>query len=1053
MPEENAIQKRDHHEIEAVNAYNLADTVIYKTYLEKMNEMTVFPCPPEIKDLELLNIASFFRVERFVSEKNENNRDKLISVFHAVASCGGSVLVLIHSDGKKINYYFGTKTPSEDDLDILENAENALEKTLKGNFPGTNIVRISKGDEIKEIEKVFHNVEFEKQEKHICTITGIAGLRSKEESHEKLFVQGMEKLIDSMRGEEYSLLLIADPVSQKDVNMVKQAYENLYSDLFPLADHELTYGVNESESVSVSLTKGFAESIGKSVADSLTYTKGSFKSHTHSTSDTKGFNIGTSIKNPLAKLPFIGKKFSSSLDIGYSQSHTEDDSDTSGTNESTAIGKSIAVTKTGTTSKQTSEGEQKTQGISKGLQLKFENKSVKNLLEKIDLQLKRLDACRDTGMWNCSVYCLSDKPYICKITASAYQSILRGENSSIEAGTITQWSPENAVAILPYLEKMHHPLLKWADREITPSSLISTSELTIHAGIPQSSVSGLPVLEIAAFGREVVKHWESKKKPDNNDGIRLGNIYHMGSEEERPVFLNKKSLASHTFITGSTGSGKSYTVYQLLNEIIKSGGHFLVIEPAKGEYKDIFGNRKDDVSVYGTDPALTPLLRINPFALPNGNKDASQNIHILAHLDRLIEIFNVCWPMYAAMPAVLKDAIETSYEQAGWDLASSTFIKKDAKKDTVKYPSFADITKNITKIIDNSDYSEEVKGNYIGALITRLKSLTNGINGMIFTDDELGDKKLFDENVIVDLSDAGTETQALIMGILILKLQEYRKTSRDEKDAGLRHITVLEEAHKLLKRTSTEQSSETANLLGKSVEMLANAIAEMRTYGEGFIIADQSPGLLDMSVIRNTNTKIILSLPGEGDRVLVGKAAGLNDDQIVELAKLQCRVAAIYQNNWIQPVLCKVQEFNDFDKEFIYQEADTKINEKTGAVVDLKQYAMNEKIDKITLKEKIEAVDIADFKKLGQGFIASLFKNNEKVFIEAKKTAGTVEETLDISSFKTYLVRNLEPSLLDYEKDLREHILTCIVLENCSKNKFKKMSESWNDLISKEGAL
>ena len=68
--------------------------------------------------------------------------------------------------------------------------------------------------------------------------------------------------------------------------------------------------------------------------------------------------------------------------------------------------------------------------------------------------------------------------------------------------------------------------------------------------------------------------------------------------------------------------------------------------------------------------------------------------------------------------------------------------------------------------------------------------------------------------------------------------------------------------------------------------MLANAIAEMRTYGEGFIIADQAPGLMDMSVIRNTNTKIIMRLPDYYDRELVGKAANLDEDQITELAKL-----------------------------------------------------------------------------------------------------------------------------------------------------------------------
>src|SRR5699024_4520949 len=123
------------------------------------------------------------------------------------------------------------------------------------------------------------------------------------------------------------------------------------------------------------------------------------------------------------------------------------------------------------------------------------------------------------------------------------------------------------------------------------------------------------------------------------------------------------------------------------------------------------------------------------------------------------------------------------------------------------------------------------------------------------------------------------------MGLLIIKLQEHRMVTSGINE-GLKHITVLEEAHNLLKRTSTEQSSESANLLGKSVEMLTNAIAEMRTYGEGFVIADQAPGLLDIAVIRNTNTKIVLRLPEYSDRELVGRAMGLNDDQIEELSRL-----------------------------------------------------------------------------------------------------------------------------------------------------------------------
>ena len=213
--------------------------------------------------------------------------------------------------------------------------------------------------------------------------------------------------------------------------------------------------------------------------------------------------------------------------------------------------------------------------------------------------------------------------------------------------------------------------------------------------------------------------------------------------------------------------------------------------------------------------------------------------------------------------------------------------------------------------------------------------MTNGLNGMIFCDDEISCNMLLENNTIVDLSRVGSsETKSLIMGILVLKLQEYRISSAEGMNSNLKHVTVLEEAHHILKRTSTEQNQEGANLLGKSVEMIANAIAEMRTYGEGFIIADQSPGLLDMAAIRNTNTKIIMRLPDKGDRELVGYAANLDDDQIKELAKLPCGVAAVYQNEWVQPVLCKVKLYDAETDDYSYVPEHNDVN--TESIEDKK---------------------------------------------------------------------------------------------------------------------
>ena len=194
--------------------------------------------------------------------------------------------------------------------------------------------------------------------------------------------------------------------------------------------------------------------------------------------------------------------------------------------------------------------------------------------------------------------------------------------------------------------------------------------------------------------------------------------------------------------------------------------------------------------------------------------------------------------------------------------------------------------------------------------------MTNGLNGQIFSANEIDSKTLFDTNVIVDLSRIGSqETKSLIMGVLVMRLSEYRMSAGTESNSRLKHITVLEEAHNIL-GTSSPSSVEGSNIFGKSVEMLSNAIAEMRTYGEGFIIADQSPSSVDISAIKNTNTKIIMRLPEENDRRMLGKSAALNDNQIDEIARLPQGVAVVYQNDWVEPVLCRIDRFKGEEKEF-----------------------------------------------------------------------------------------------------------------------------------------
>jgi hypothetical protein len=149
------------------------------------------------------------------------------------------------------------------------------------------------------------------------------------------------------------------------------------------------------------------------------------------------------------------------------------------------------------------------------------------------------------------------------------------------------------------------------------------------------------------------------------------------------------------------------------------------------------------------------------------------------------------------------------------------------------------------------------------------------------------------------------------MGVLIMKLGEYRSSCADGTDLPLKHVTVLEEAHNILKCTSKSQDAESSNIVGKSVEMICNSIAEMRTYGQGFIIVDQSPSSVDIAAIKNTNTKIIMNLPLEDDYLIVGKSVALSEEQIIEIPRLSLGTAIVKQNNWTMSVMVKIDKAED----------------------------------------------------------------------------------------------------------------------------------------------
>ena len=867
-------------EISVENRLEIIEEGIRKKYLARLTEMKIVPLD-DLEPLEsyLIDNVRLYKITEMVYHKGEPATDKFTTVFNTLSTYDASVFIIIDSDGINTDFYIGVRN-NETDISKKRSTVtlgDTLKNTLIGHFPGIKIENESR-QVISELSEKIHN------QHNVASVSVVGTGKSGNDKSNEHFVQGLEKLALALSGKQYIGIIIADNQPAQSVQVLRKTYQDIYTKLFPLKTVQIT----ESESTSSSSSKSFFEMNGKQKAAMLGGAAASLA----------GVIGGAVIGAPLGGVGATGGAMVGGQIMGQF----------SGFLNSLAPNEQLSKSKSSSTI------------------VTNENKAVTDLLKLIDESITRLNEFDSYGMWNVAGYFISDDMSASEIAASNYRSLMNGENSGREVSAINSWRSNDPYILgkfedlTTYLSRFAHPQFFYGQSGNTgvvtdATTSISGKELGLHLGLPRATVPGLPVVEHAEFGKEVYKYklFNKTESTDPADRMTLGKVFDLGQITNKVVELNNKSLNMHTFITGSTGSGKSNAVYQMLVELHLDKIPFLVIEPAKGEYKDVFGNW-NDVNVYSTNPDVAELININPFRFP-------KSIHVLEHIDGLVEIFSVCWPMYDAMPAFFKDAILRAYESVGWDLGSSTFDGEN-----IEYPDFEILAEQLDELISNSDYASDIKSNYRGALITRVRSLTVGLNKYIFTNEQTPYRKLFDENCILDISRIkSSETKALIMGLMVYILNEHRADCKTENNKGCSHITVLEEAHNLLKNTAGGGQSE---LIGKSVEMLTNTIAEIRTYGEGFVIVDQSPSSVDISAIKNTNTKIILRTPEANDREAVGRSMGLTSEQVNEIAKLPSGVAVVYQNDWVKPVLTMIDKANVKEERYVYKNKTKIITER-----------------------------------------------------------------------------------------------------------------------------
>ena len=454
--------------------------------------------------------------------------------------------------------------------------------------------------------------------KYISSVSCVAAARDKSKTENKSFIQGLERFIDAMRGNTYTAIFIAEPLTTKEQSDIRSGYEELYSSLSSFEKSVWSYNENMSRAVTESLSKGMSQSI----------TDGT--SHTQSHTKSLGINIGANTsrsteisqgitKNSPSKIAMAGRAISiagSVLSVvgmafpivepvaigagmvgGAMQKGAEGFSKA----ESivSTIGKSMGLSggvnagyskttsdgtthsETNTTSETRTQGTTDTKGQGRTLQIENVNKPIQEMLQRLEEQLKRTRECEDYGAYSCGAYLMSGKQESSLLAANTYHALMIGEGSSVESGAINFWNGlDEKVApkidiMKEYLRRFTHPIFAvpiTAEREevmtYTPGTIVSGLELPLHLGLPTRSVYGLPVMEHAEFGRNVTEKKVFSVSDERK--INIGKIYHMGQVEKKSeVKLNVAGLTAHTFITGSTGAGKSNTIYKMLEQLKK----------------------------------------------------------------------------------------------------------------------------------------------------------------------------------------------------------------------------------------------------------------------------------------------------------------------------------------------------------------------------------------------------------------------------------------------------------------------------------------------------
>ncbi|MCM1507918.1 MAG: DUF853 family protein [Ruminococcus flavefaciens] len=485
------------------------------------------------------------------------------------------------------------------------------------------------------------------------------------------------------------------------------------------------------------------------------------------------------------------------------------------------------------------------------------------------------------GMWSVAVLCFSSFPVYSNLFGGIYSSQMRSGSEE-----------KNRPFPFKYFD---NGKVSFQNREIYQAACKDAS--TFLTGRELAQLCMLPVRDTCGFNVSECADFDVNRS--NNGNMNIGNIVNGQRISTAQYRINLKTLNRHGLIIGLTGGGKTNTVKSLLHSISELNCPFMVIEPAKKEYFELYRMGMTDIQVYSVGSTGGNILKINPFEVVKTEDGSS--VSLQSHIDTVFASFKASFIMYTPMPYVLENAIYAIYDDYGWDV--ETGLNRYRKSE---YPTIEDLYLKIEPVVKDMGYDEKMQNDLIGSLKARINSLRVGAKGRTLNvASSIPMEKLLNGKVVIELDDVGDEdAKAFIISLLLMQIQECRKV-QDTVQLDLRHILLIEEAHRLLKNVSSG-SGENADPRGNAVEYFCNMLAELRSKGQGFLVIDQIPSKLAPDLIKNTNLKIIHRTVAKEDRELVGGAMNMNDEQQNFLSCLKQGFAAVYSEGDNRPKLVKL---------------------------------------------------------------------------------------------------------------------------------------------------